>query len=88
MLTFDPFSVTDYASVIDLLDSDPEALQCRSCGEDLDSLNETLCQKLQERYTPRIGKGMISQMELLVFSTRDASFRAKSLPWSSARPLK
>ena len=41
---FDPDSVLEYASTMELLDSDPEAMQCKRCGEDLDSLDEALCE--------------------------------------------
>ena len=45
---FNPDSLSEYASTLELLESDPEALQCRHCGEDLDSLDETVCENCKK----------------------------------------
>lgn len=42
-VVYDPASVAMYEKLLDCMESDPEALQCAVCGEDLDSSDSTLC---------------------------------------------
>jgi RecJ-like exonuclease len=47
-ILYDSASVAQYARTFDILDSDPDALQCKNCGEDLESFDETLCPKCRD----------------------------------------
>lgn len=46
---FDPAAVARNALVLELMESNPEALQCEECGEDLDSLDDGLCPNCRAR---------------------------------------
>jgi RecJ-like exonuclease len=48
-INYDPEIVAEYERTLNCLESDPEALQCTVCGEDLDSFDETLCPDCRER---------------------------------------
>ena len=47
-IEFDPRVVAEHALVLEALESDPDAFQCKKCGDDLDSLSETLCEECKE----------------------------------------
>jgi len=42
-MEYDSSSLAVYERALACLESDPKALQCTVCGEDLDSFDETLC---------------------------------------------
>jgi hypothetical protein len=52
-ITYDPEIIAEYEKTLNCLESDPEAFQCPACGEDLDSLDETLCPDCRERNPTR-----------------------------------
>jgi len=45
---FDSASIAQYVATFDILDSDPDALQCKKCGENVEAFNESLCPKCRE----------------------------------------
>lgn len=46
---FDPSEVAQNALLLQLMESDPDTLQCEECGQDLDSLDDTLCPNCRAR---------------------------------------
>lgn len=42
-ITYDTATLAEYEKTLSLLEAEPDALQCAVCGEDLDSLDSTLC---------------------------------------------
>jgi hypothetical protein len=42
-IAYDPALLAIYERALDCLEFDPESLQCKVCGDDLDSFDETHC---------------------------------------------
>jgi hypothetical protein len=47
-VSYDTVALATYERTLDIMESNPEALTCAACGEDLDFFDETLCPKCRE----------------------------------------
>jgi ribosomal protein L40E len=54
-IVYDATALALNERVFECMDEDPDAFQCKICGEDVDWFSETLCRKCKEKRPPKPG---------------------------------